>query len=111
MSKQQSRDFALEAHRAAVQHLADCHAAMDAQDEFEGPDEDFPDSPASAPFNGCDDCQVRETLHAAWPVLYEAVLADQPPLVRVMVRWHAALDEAVATLRSGVARRLSRSTR
>ena len=66
------RDFGLEAQRAAEAHLAACQEALwdyesgEMQGEEDG-------SPASAPFCNCDTCIVREVLHAAWPIIVEAV--------------------------------------
>lgn len=77
-----------QAQRAAVTHLQACAEAMDeAEEALSAGDEpiteeflaNLPPSPAVAPFDGCDDCVVREVLHAAWPALTElarrAVLA------------------------------------
>lgn len=66
------RDYFLEAHQAADAHLAACYAAYYAEPEGEGP---LPESPASAPFCACETCEIREILHAAWPILREAALA------------------------------------
>jgi len=65
-----TRDYGLEAQQAAEAHLAECWAAM----EHEGEDVVIL-SPVSAPFCGCQTCEVRETLFAAWPFLVEAVKA------------------------------------
>lgn len=61
-------DVGLEAHRAAVAHLNACWEALSAEEAGR------PDviSPASEPFDGCQDCEVREVLHAAWPILSAA---------------------------------------
>lgn len=66
-----SDDFFLDAYKAAVAHLEACHDALYAEEA--GMDDDV-SSPASAPFCGCDDCQVRETLYAAFPILRAGVL-------------------------------------
>lgn len=63
------RDFALEAHQAALQHLAACQAAEEIE-QAGGTPEDWPDT--AGPYCGCDTCCVRETLFAAWPLLLEA---------------------------------------
>lgn len=58
------------AHDAAEAHIAACEAhelACDGLDVAE-----WPPSPASAPYCGCDTCIIRETLVAAWPVIFEA---------------------------------------
>ena len=68
------RDFGYEAQRAAEAHLDACMEALDEQEHGEDVE-----SPASAPFDGCDTCCVREVLFAAWPILLEAAkqeLAD-----------------------------------
>jgi hypothetical protein len=65
------RDYGFEAHAAAEEHLYACHEALRAEeDDVEGVD-----SPASAPFCGCETCEVREILFAAWPFLKLAALA------------------------------------
>jgi len=66
-------DFGLIAAWAAENHLEECHAA-DFHEENTG--EDI--SPASAPFDGCTTCVVREVLHIAWPILREAALNGAP---------------------------------
>jgi hypothetical protein len=60
-------DIGILAQRAAEKHLDACHEAMWAWEE--GDDEI--ESPASAPFCGCDTCIVREVLWAAWPIFQE----------------------------------------
>ena len=65
-------DFGLQAQKAAEEHLARCNEALwdDAGDSMlAGIKGAVTDSPASAPYCGCDTCVVRETLHAAWPFL------------------------------------------
>lgn len=59
-------DAGIEAHKAAEAHLGACWAAEYALEE--GADIAEVDTPASAPFCGCTTCEVREVLHAAWPV-------------------------------------------
>ena len=59
------RDYGAEAQKAAEAHLAACTEAMFAWEEGD----DLAESPACAPFCGCDTCVVREVLHAAWPFL------------------------------------------
>lgn len=59
------------AQQAAERHLAACQEALWAADQE--PDVDkWPETPASAPFCGCDTCVVREVLYAAEPILEEA---------------------------------------
>lgn len=48
------------AHTAAVKHFNEC--MMEVHGEID-------ESPACAPFCGCDVCIVREILHAAYPHL------------------------------------------
>lgn len=48
------------AHAAAVEHFNEC--MMEVHGEID-------ESPACAPFCGCDVCIVREILHAAYPHL------------------------------------------
>lgn len=66
------RDAGWEAHRAAVAHLNACGARM-----FVESDEGFTEvaSPAVGPYCGCTDCDVRETLAAAWPILLDDAAA------------------------------------
>lgn len=68
-----ARDLGLEAQRAAEAHLAACQDAMFAYDEG---DEEA-ESPASAPFCGCDTCMIREILHAAWEILETAAASGE----------------------------------
>jgi hypothetical protein len=58
------RDFGADAQAAAEAHLARCSEALWAESEGEPAE-----SPACAPFCGCDTCVVREVLWAAWQVL------------------------------------------
>ena len=60
-------DPAALAQKAAEAHLDACFEAMWAYDE--GDDE--VESPALAPFCGCQTCIVREVLWAAWPIITE----------------------------------------
>jgi hypothetical protein len=53
------------AQQAAEDHLAACEAALWREEEGE----DGPESPAHAPYDGCDTCMVREVLAAVWPIL------------------------------------------
>jgi hypothetical protein len=64
---ERSPDAGWDAHRAAVAHLQACMEAMFAEDESEG--DTVPASPAVGPYCGCTDCDVRETLAVAWPIL------------------------------------------
>jgi hypothetical protein len=66
-----AEDFYAAAHEVATKHIDACWAAFHASQEG---DEEVP-SPASAPFDGCQTCETREVLHAAWPLLRLAALA------------------------------------
>lgn len=65
-------DWAAEAQKAAEEHLAACYEAM-----WDEHDEGL-DSPAIAPFCGCDTCVVREVLWAAWSHLQRGVTSGGP---------------------------------
>lgn len=71
-----SADAGWDAHRAAIAHLEKCAEAMFAEDED---DLAAATSPAVGPYCGCGDCDVRETLAVAWPIL----LADAAAIVEV----------------------------
>ena len=60
-------DVGQRAHEAVTEHLSGCWEAMYREEQSDDP-ADWPESPACAPFCGCEDCVLRETLHAAWPV-------------------------------------------
>jgi hypothetical protein len=66
-----SRDAGWEAHRAAITHLEACGEALFAEEEGDAGTE----SPAVGPYCGCSDCDVRETLAAAWPILLDDAAA------------------------------------
>ena len=68
-----TRDAGWEAHRAAIAHLEACGEAMYAAEESDNPDS--VESPAVGPYCGCSDCDVREILAAAWPILLEDAAA------------------------------------
>jgi len=70
--------FEMAAQQAAEQHLEACWA-------FEhGEVDDAPDF--SAPFCGCETCQVREVLHAAWPHLRQGLLVEAVVRVQEALR-------------------------
>lgn len=73
----ESKDWGVEAQRVAEAHLELLDQWMDYYDNEHDPDAGVPrpdqPDPSSAPFDGCGTCVVRETLHAAWPVIEEAV--------------------------------------
>jgi hypothetical protein len=62
------RDYGKAAHKAAMAHIEACEEALVSV-------ESEPDliSPASAPYCGCTTCQVREALHAAFPILVAGI--------------------------------------
>ena len=70
-------DWAVEAQRRAEEHLAACEEALH---------DELPESPATAPYCGCDTCMVREVLAAAWEALQEGVKAE----TRDMLAEHVA---------------------
>lgn len=70
--KQNQTDFGGLAQKAAEAHLAACWEAYWAEEESENL-EGLPESPACAPFCGCETCIVREVLFAAWPIIEEAI--------------------------------------
>ncbi|MGK5682364.1 hypothetical protein [Actinoplanes sp. URMC 104] len=76
MSGSRIRDAGWEAHRAAIAHLEAFGDAMLAEEDGYA---DEVVSPAVGPYCGCSDCDVRETLAAAWPIL----LADAAAIVEV----------------------------
>lgn len=63
------RDWGHLAHETARKHLEACAEAMDAEEEMRHDIQ----SPACAPYCGCTDCDMRETLFAAWPVIEAAI--------------------------------------
>ena len=65
-------DYGREAHEAAEEHLEACWEALDAENE--GEVIEWPNT--AGPFCGCLTCQIRETLHAAWPHMELAVRAE-----------------------------------
>lgn len=67
-------DFGVIAHKAAEAHLNECMAALDAEEE--GDDSQWPEDMAG-PFCGCQTCIIRETLHAAFPIIVEALGGEQ----------------------------------
>lgn len=68
------------AQQAGQDRLAACVEFMWHHEEWgeHTPDEcgGCPDDPSSAPFCGCDVCQVREVLDAAYPYLQEMLKVD-----------------------------------
>jgi len=76
-------DFGMAAQAAAEAHLQACMDALDANDAGVAWE-----SPASAPFCGCDTCCVRETLYAAWPFALQEQAAE---IERLDGEWKDAL--------------------
>lgn len=72
----QEVDWPLQAQKAAEAHLAACEEAQFAWEE--NADSEV-ESPASAPFCGCNTCVVREVLFAAWPILEKWAIAEATP--------------------------------
>lgn len=70
-------DWGYEAQQVAEAHLSACHEALFAEQDADDCSM-IPESPASAPFCGCDTCVVREVLYAAWPV-FERAWGDVKP--------------------------------
>jgi hypothetical protein len=64
----EAENLAWQAQKEAEKHLAACQEALWSEEETGRP----MDSPACAPFCGCDTCIVREVLWAAWEILEEA---------------------------------------
>jgi hypothetical protein len=67
-------ELAWRMQRAAEAHLAACQEAM--WNEEEPDPTKWPESPASAPFCGCETCVVREVLYAGWQVFEEATTVE-----------------------------------
>lgn len=77
-------DWGYEAQVVAQEHLNKCMEAMFEEQDAADPDGPEPQgSPASAPFDGCDTCVVREVLHAALPVIERGLkpLHTAPPWI------------------------------
>lgn len=69
---QVKEDIGIRAQRAAELHLAACMEALSEWEELEDGSIIEIESPASAPFCGCDTCIVREVLWAGWSIMEEA---------------------------------------
>lgn len=69
---QVKEDIGIRAQHAAERHLAACIEAMHEWEENDFGEITEIESPASAPFCGCDTCIVREVLWAAWSIMEEA---------------------------------------
>lgn len=64
-------DWGLIAHQNAEKHLEACYEALEAEEEGEADIE----SPACAPFCGCNTCVVREVVYASWGTIANATRA------------------------------------
>jgi len=83
------RDFGYEAQKAAEKHLDACERSREEYEEL-GWDAE---SPASAPYCGCQTCALREVLHAAWPSIYANVKDDFFSLLDSFIVDEATDDE------------------
>jgi hypothetical protein len=70
-----AEDFYAAAHEVATKHIQDCFAWFHHGQGSDPRPEHLVEDPASAPFDGCQDCETREVIHAAWPLLRLAALA------------------------------------
>lgn len=68
---QKEIDWGYIAHQNAEKHLEACYEALNAEEEGEAEIE----SPACAPFCGCDTCVVREVVYASWGAIANATRA------------------------------------
>ena len=68
------RDYGYEAHRAAIKRWEELEEARYAEESGEVEPE-WPEDMLSH-YCGCEDCVVRELLHAAWPFLRLAALEN-----------------------------------
>jgi hypothetical protein len=99
---ERTADAGWDAHRAAIKHLEACSDAMFAAEEAEAPDDI--ESPAIGPYCACLDCDVRETLAVAWPILLEDAAAI------VSGAGHTAAAELLRTETARVRRTLTITT-
>lgn len=60
-------DWGMRMQEAAERHIS---AVSDAYFREENGEQDV-ESPAAAPYDGCDTCMIREILAGAWPVMAE----------------------------------------
>jgi hypothetical protein len=67
----------------AEERLAACNEALWWEQEREG---EPPESPATAPFCGCDTCIVREVLSATWKEFETEANAKAKPVIEEMER-------------------------
>lgn len=68
-------DYGHLAQKAAEAHLAACDDALYDYDEH-GDDATVQMPETAGPYCGCSTCIVRETLHAAWPIIEQYVRAN-----------------------------------
>jgi len=64
-----SRDYGHEAHQAAKARWQQLDEALYVENSGEEPE--WPED-MTFPYDGCEDCVIREILHAAWPFLEPA---------------------------------------
>jgi hypothetical protein len=71
---QKPRDWGYEAQQSAEAHVDACQRWCDYFEEGE-PEDELPagEDPSCGPYCGCTTCIIRETLHAAWPVIEEGI--------------------------------------
>lgn len=86
-------------HRKAAAHLVACTEAFYADQDGE---EDV-ESPAAAPFCGCDDCIVREVLVVAWRDLVTAAVCYIEENARDQEAINQIYGRALARIASGEA--------
>lgn len=77
-------DWERQAQDRAEAHLEACRQALFHEDEHDPSVtcEHCPPLVSSAPYCDCTRCCVRETLHAAWPILAEMAVAEYMSLPR-----------------------------
>ena len=73
MSADPLNDLLHKAHHTAEKHLDECYEAL-VDETFEV--EEAVESPAFAPFCGCNTCVVREVLTVAYPILRQAAVEE-----------------------------------
>lgn len=66
------RDYGAEAQKVAEAHIMACWDWYQDDETVDGHPQG--DDPASAPFDGCPTCEVREILYAAWPLIEAGVV-------------------------------------
>lgn len=66
-------DYGYALHRLVEKHLSLCMEAYEAIEDASDAGDRAPviNDPASGPYDGCNTCDVRETLYISWPVIEE----------------------------------------